>query len=286
MKIMERKYRCKNGVTERTRYPAGDRASARGSRKKGNTAFRKQEANFNSAIRKGARILNCNYSAENGYFIGLDYDQAGLGKLLAKAGIETEEYLRTVGTLAEEMEQETAELLGRIKAAAEHELRLWLRRVRRTCGEVKIFAVTGEIDGETGEIKRVHHHAVLQFAEQTNRMELMEKMQKLWKHGAEDVRTLRNMPDYTPVAVYLLRQVIVRKDEKKYIVSRGMEQPEVSEREIIINNELKAPPGANVLERAAYSDDNVMQYVRYIPKKRERRKKHEISEVPGDEPDV
>ena len=273
MKIMERRYRCRNGVVERTQYAVGANATARGKKKKGNTTFRKQEANFNGAIRKGARILNCNFSADGGYFIGLDYDQAGLRKLLEKAAVPEADYMAMVGTISEKQESKTEEILQKLHCAAEHELRLWLRRVRRAFGEAKIFGVTAEIDGDTGEVKRVHHHICLQLAERSDRMGMMKAMQKLWKHGGTDVRTLRAMPDYTPVAVYMLRQVIHRKDENKYIVSRGMEQPEISEREVMGGNEIRVPPGANVLERVNYSEDSFAQYVRYIPKKREKRRK-------------
>lgn len=273
MKIMERRYRCRNGVVERTQYAVGNNATARGKKKKGNTTFRKQEANFNGAIRKGARILNCNFSADGGYFIGLDYHQAGMRKLLGKAGVTEADYLAMVGTISEESEPQVEEVMRKVHDAAEHELRLWLRRVRRSFGEVKIFGVTAEIDGDTGEVKRVHHHVCLQLTERADRMEIMAAVQKLWKHGTADVRTLREMPDYTPVAVYMLRQVIHRKDENKYIVSRGMEQPEITEREVSGGNEIRVPPGANVLERVNYSEDSFAQYVRYIPKKRERRRK-------------
>lgn len=286
MKIMERRYRCRNGVVERTQYAVGNNATARGKKKKGNTSFRKQEANFNGAIRKGARILNCNFAAEGGYFIGLDYGPAGMRKVLAKAGVTEDDYLTMVGTISEESEPQVEEIMRKVHDAAEHELRLWLRRVRRSFGDVKIFGVTAEIDGDTGEVKRVHHHVCLQLAEKADRMEIMTAVQKLWKHGTADVRTLRAMPDYTPVAVYMLRQVIHRKDENKYIVSRGMEQPEITEREVSGGNEIRVPPGANVLERVNYSEDSFAQYVRYIPKKRERRRRDAIPEIPGNAADV
>ena len=150
MKIMERKYRCKNGVIERTRYAVGDNATARGKRKKGNTSYRKQEANFNGAIRKSARILNCNFTAEQGYFIGLDYDREGLQKLLERAQIAEEDYLRLIGTAAEEAAEETEELLQRLHAAAEHELRLWSRRLKRAVGKLKLYGVTAEQAGALG----------------------------------------------------------------------------------------------------------------------------------------
>ena len=79
---MERKYLCKNGVVERTRYAVGDNAQVRKGRKKGNTSFRKQEANFNTAVRRLARILNCNYTHDNGLLLTLDYSGEGMEKLI------------------------------------------------------------------------------------------------------------------------------------------------------------------------------------------------------------
>ena len=97
VKIMERKYLCKNGVVERTRYPVRDNARPRSSRKKGNTNFRKQEANFNAALRRVARILNCNFDHENGLLVTLDYDPAGMEKLCAQAGLTESEKLWALG---------------------------------------------------------------------------------------------------------------------------------------------------------------------------------------------
>ena len=83
MKIMERKYISKNGVVERTRYAVGDNAQPRRGKRRGNTSFRKQEQNFNSALRRVARILNCNFDHENGLLITMDYDENGLEKIIA-----------------------------------------------------------------------------------------------------------------------------------------------------------------------------------------------------------
>ena len=96
-------------------------------------------------------------------------------------------------------------------------------------------------------------------------------MQRAWGFGRVDARQLREQPDYTPIAVYLMQQV--RRDvrgEKKYHVSRGMEQPVTEEREIVCNSELRVQPGATVLERSVYSADQVCQYIRYIPRRREK----------------
>ena len=72
-------------------------------------------------------------------------------------------------------------------------------------------------------------------------------------------------------AVYLLRQVRRQPDAKKYAVSRGMLLPVITEREVLGNPEIRVPAGASVLERAEYNEETVVQYVRYVPKKRESR---------------
>ena len=86
-----------------------------------------------------------------------------------------------------------------------------------------------------------------------------------------DIRQLRTQKDYTPIAVYLLRQVRRQPDAKKYAVSRGMLLPVITEREVLGNPEIRVPAGASVLERAEYNEETVVQYVRYVPKKRESR---------------
>ena len=285
MKIMERKYVCANGVVERTRFLVGDNARPRSSRKKGNTSFRKQEANFNAALRRVARLLNCNFDHENGILVTLDYDPAGLEKLCAQAGLTESEKLWALGMQKAEIGEwkaakkcakrvdahidpyeNTEEACERLRAAAEKQMNLWLRRVKRQQA-VKYIAVTSDIDGDTGEVVRIHHHLVL-AAEGIS----WDMLQKQWKLGSVDIRRLRGQQDYTPIAVYLMRQVRRQPDAKKYSVSRGMLMPEITEREVLGNPEIKAPAGAKIMERSEYNPETVVQYIRYVPKKREARK--------------
>jgi hypothetical protein len=288
MKWMERKYVCRNGVVERTRYAVGDNAKARRGRKKGNTSIRKQEANFHTAVRRLARTLNCNYSHENGLLLTLDYDEKGLEKLMKTLPERQQELLRQrmlpvgqVGTWksvkigkpcatvakvdsgAEENE-ELAQAMDALREAAEHQLFLWIRRVKRKYGkELKFVAVTADLDGDTGELVRIHHH--LPIAAEGISWDLLRKE---WKLGSVDIVQLRHNVDYTPIAVYLMRQVRRRPDAKKYRVSRGMEQPEVMEREIFGHVQMRVPVGALLLESSEFQIDNPGQYMRYIPRKK------------------
>ena len=278
MKIMERKYICRNGVVERTRYAVGDTAMPRG-RKKKKSDFRKQEQNFNSSLRKVARILNCNYSSADGLLITLDYEPEGMEKLLKsmedadRTVIECLQLERgQIGSWsasskktgkkndAGEMAQEA---MLKLWSAADHQLELWLRRVKRKCKcQVKALAVTSDMDHETGAMVRVHHHVVLK-AEGIS----WDLLQQEWKNGCVDIRRLRQQADYTPIALYLMRQVRSLPEKKKYRVSQGMEQPVTEERVVLCGGEIKAPAGAKVLERSEYSEDTVGQYIRYVPKK-------------------
>lgn len=313
MKIMERIYKSVNGVIEKTRYYVGDRAKARGKRKKGNTNFRKQEQNFNSAVRRLARILNCNYSHDGGLLIGLDFDEKGLRKLMDKvvsqmvrpaaahgqtgssaptgAGEVGVPLAGSTGASKESvqgaMEQAASRVPTRgeilrcaqndmvsgadvsdemdlLREAAEKEGKLYWRRLKRKLGkDIKVVLVTSDMDGDTGEIARVHCHIVLQAEKDVS----WDMLRELWPNGTVDIKQLKQQADYSKLAAYLMRQVRHQPDKKKYAASRGMVMPQTEEREIAFMSEIKTPPGAQVFERR-YADDESSQYVRYLPKKK------------------
>lgn len=279
MKIMERTYICANGVREKTRYSVPDRARPRGKRTKGKTSQRKQEQNFNMALRRAARILNCNFTPEDGLLLTLDFNQSGMQKILQKAETGTEipavpaPMLKKQGThpQTEELfaadralhkpEPDMEQASEAVREAAKHEIMLYLRRLKRKSPEVgRYFGVVSDLDGQTGELVRVHGHLVLQAGGTS-----WDLLRGLWTLGSVDIRPLRQQLDYTPVAVYLLRQVQRQPDERKYFCSRGMEQPKTEEREVIGRAKIRVQPGATVLEDY-FDAESVCQYVRYVPR--------------------
>ena len=178
MKIMERKYISKNGVVERTRYAVGDNAQPRRGKRRGNTSFRKQEQNFNSALRRVARILNCNFDHENGLLLTLDYDESGLEKIIAGMTEEDrnriEEMRTPVGEIGtwkamdakerqecsvlqgtngdyhgeERVETTYGDAWNRMREAAEKQMSLWMRRVKRKFGgKIKALMKSRQIGG-------------------------------------------------------------------------------------------------------------------------------------------
>ena len=173
--------------------------------------------------------------------------------------------------------EENGEAWNRLREAAEKQMSLWLRRVKRKFGgKIKALMITSDIDHETEELVRVHHHIVFEAAGIS-----WDLLRKEWKHGCMDIKQLRAQPDYTPIATYLMRQVRRQPDKKKYRVTQGMEMPKIEERVVLSNSEIRAPAGANVLERSEFSAESIGQYIRYVPKKREYRRKR-TSEWKGD----
>ena len=292
---MERRYRCANGVVERTRFFVGDNTRIfRGKRKC--SKERKQEQNLQSCVRKVARILNCNYTHENGLLVTLDLDEKGLSKLLSKMDERQREILTSFRSPVGEIgtwtslsrskkerakgEEDPAVMArglavqGAMDALREklgHELDLWLRRVKRKHGgKIKALSVVSDMDHDTGEVVRCHCHVVFE-AEGLS----WDLLRKEWKLGSVDVRQLRKQQDFTPIAVYLMKQVRSQPEKKKYRVTQGMIKPEVEERIVTGNTEIRVPAGAYVLERTEYHDDSYGQYIRYIPKRSSGKKRRE-----------
>lgn len=277
MKIMERRYKCRNGVVERTRFAVGDRVQPRAGKRKGATSVRQQERNLNTAVRRLARIMNNNYGTEC-LLVTLDYSEEGLQKLLERMEPGQRRILQkmrspigAVGTWGSverireqgsELGEEIREALDALMEKAEHQAKLWLRRVDRKIPHKAVW-ITADLDGETGELVRVHHHIPL--CPEAGQEVSWDFLRKQWKLGGVDIKSFRT-GDYTPLAIYLMKQVRHKADRKKYGCSRGFELPVPEERIVLsAHNEIRTPAGAKVLERQ-YSEEHVGQYVRYLPR--------------------
>lgn len=207
--------------------------------------------NEQSAERRAARLLNANFR-QGEYLVGLDYSDDGIAKLEARAKLTGEE---------DEGEQRNAVYLS-----AEQEIRNLLRRVRRAAGkveaEVRLFAVTSDMDGETGEAVRIHHHLVV------NR-EAAQLIREKWTAGGVYLTPLENQKDYTALAAYLMKQVRRIGNEKRYISSRNLKRPAPKDRTALSGAELRLPKGAEMLYRGAFIPGRP-QYIRYFTAATER----------------
>ena len=219
-------------VGEKTKFwVSGDRNRRNRKREKGE--IRKQEQNEYAAVKRLARLINTNFRAGD-LLVGLDYDADGYEWL----GKEPEE----------------------IRASAERELRLLLRRMKRALEkqgqELRYVAITSDMDGDTGEAVRVHHHMILP-------REALKILREKWKRGGVHWEKLRRQADYLPMAEYLLRQVRRIPDAKKYMRSRNLREPKAKDRVAVTEAEVRMPKGGRLLLRNTYRPGSP-QYIRYI----------------------
>lgn len=220
-------------TVEKVVFKAGANVKLRKKRTKGSTPQRKQESNFRSAVKRLARLINCNF-LHGDLWVTLTY---------------ADKYL--CGTFEE----------------AEHQLELFRDRMRRKLKKLDIefpyICVTSDIDGSTGEVARVHHHIIMPRVS-------YELIAECWKYGTVDYQILKDQADYTPLAVYLLNQAKKQPDARKYKPSRNLKQPTVKEEFVSdIEKEIKVPKKAVVMHRAEYDKSVNTQYVRYVMPKGE-----------------
>lgn len=253
---MKRKYICTNGVTEVSVYPVGDNQAGSPRWHRVKSKEDKRDENARQAVRAAARVLNCNYTAED-MLLTLTYTDEAYEDLFD--GLTVDEVLEKAKPVA-------AKRLDRARKNF---------RKHSDGNGMKTFCVTADMDGETGELVRVHHHVVVTAA-------AAEAVEHAWCYGLVHKEHLYKQDDYTPLAAYLLEQVRYQEGRKKYACSQNMTKPKIEEQllETVPDNEIKVQPGAKVLDRTPYREGMVSQYVRYKRKERTpKRGGHKIGEM-------
>lgn len=214
------------GIGEKIRFwVPGERPSR--SERRLSSELRKQRWNDGNAVRKLARTMQANFRPGKDLLIGLSY---------------ADRYL-------------PADLAGAKKRA-----RCWLERVRRACKaagvELRYIVVTSDLDGQTGEVVRLHHHVVLNA-------EAAEITLGKWTEGETHCERLTRERDKTRLAKYLLEQVRREEpEEKKYIPSRTLTRVLPKDR-ITSGAEVRVPKGCMLLERSEWVPGRP-QYIRYL----------------------
>ena len=239
-------------VGEKTKFwVQGLRPTSR-NRRKEKSEIKKQEQNEYSTQKQVARLINANFR-KGDWFLGLDYSQAGMERL--------EAYIAEHRFPATESGDAEADHMEQLRLAAEREMRLCLRRVKRELQKdgaaLKYIAITSDMDGDTGEAVRVHHHLII------NREAREAFVQKWQELGGVDWSPLSDQPDYTPIAEYLMRQVRRIPDAKKYIPSRNLVRPQPKDRVAYSGAELRVPKGGQLLFRSEFKPGQA-QYIRYV----------------------
>lgn len=250
-------------IGEKTKFfVPGKRPDGKMSRRQKN-AVRKAEQNEYSAQKALARLINANFG--NGdLLMGLDYSDIGMKRI---------QHWARKQELPIDSENES-EKQNAIWEAASHELDIALRRVKRKLEkqgiELKAIYCTSDMDGDTGEIVRVHHHLVVNG-------EAKDAFVDAWeKYGLGGVDWEHLWPDQldrTPIAEYLIRQVRRIPDAKKFRSTRNLKRPKAKDRVVYTDNELQVPRGGKLIFRQEQEQKLVFsrsgmnrqsQYIRYI----------------------
>ena len=246
-------------VGEKTKFfIPGARPTGRISRR-AKDAVKKQEQNEYSSQKQLARLINENFRAGD-ILLGLDYSDKGIEKIFAwakKKGLPIES--------EDEQERQNA-----IYAAADHEIDNCIRRVKNRLKkqgiEIKAIYCTSDMNGETGEIVRVHHHLMVQAGVQ-------EAFISAWEEcglGHVDWSPLwTNQKDRTPIAEYWMRQIRRIPNAKKYRHTQNVIVPKPKDRIALSDAELRVPKGAKLLFRQEYRP-GTPQYIRYELPEKER----------------
>lgn len=244
-------------------------------------AVKKQEQNEYSSQKRLAREINANFKAGD-LLLGLDYSDKGLERILA--------WGREHGLNVDAADPE--EKRDAVWEAAEHELDIALRRVKRRLEkqgiELKAIYCTSDMDGETQESVRVHHHLIVQAGVEDAFISAWEK----YGLGSVDYTPLwENQIDRTPIAEYIIRQVRRIPDAKKYRSTRNLIRPVPKRRIVSTDNELMVPRGGKLIFRQEYRNsagerddyrNYRSQYIRYITPQCLKRKNAEREAAKSD----
>ncbi len=249
-------------IGEKTKFwVQGTRPSSRSKRKE-RAEIKKQEQNEYSAQKQLARLINANFT-QGDLLLGLDYSPAGMDRL--------EKYIAEHPFQTDGCEDPEAERMEQIRQAAEREMRLALRRVKRELAKegvaLRYIAITSDMDGDTGEAVRVHHHLIVPA-------EAKAAFVEKWKDlGSVNWSPMSAQADYTPIAEYFIRQVRRVPDAKKYISSRNLVRPQPKDRVVLSDAEVRVPKGGQLLHRNEFKPGRP-QYIRYVlPEDRWKRAK-------------
>lgn len=244
--FMIRRYQA-GDVVEQSSFWISKNAKPRNSRKKGNTSQRKQDANGRAAVKRLARDINGNFG-HGDFLLTNKYDEPGLDRI------------------------------NRDPKEAKHQLKLFTDRLRDAVTKAgfkfKWIGITAEIDGDTGEVVRLHHHIIVSgdaFHLENKTMYVGDrKLDDIWGFGTVDWQPMKHQKDYTPLALYLCRQAKCKANEKKWSCSRNLKKPDVKEK-FSTPHELRVPAGAIVLEKGPYDPTIGTQYIRYLLPKKEKK---------------
>lgn len=246
-------YVCDNGIEYKTKFYVPDVTDIKKSTRRKERSVRRAEKNATEAAHEVGRLLNCNFRVGIDYYIGLDYSDEGLAKLTEKAGAMdgfTEDEALVLCA-----KKEWVNLMRRVK-----------RRAAEKGLEIKALDIVSVTDPDTGEVVRIHHHAVVNAA-------VVEIFKECWNMGEVYARKLRSKHgvDLQELANYMMAQAARIGADKRYTHTRNLaraivRKPVKARNE---NAELQVPKGCQMIWRSEYVR-GWAQHIRYYRPPREK----------------
>ena len=224
--------------------------SKRAKRLAGNTSLKKIAANEREAVRRLARIINCNFGCGD-LWLCLKYSDERLPESYEAAKAVLTRFLRKVRT---EYKNQTGKPL-------------------------RYIVTTSNRNPHTGRESRLHHHIVM------DRM-AYEIITKYWPEAEISYSIMDNRGDHTAMAKYMVENSPKEAGKKKWSTSRGLKKPIYTEPEQISGiDKIEAPCGVDVKESVFLQDEETgieMAYMRCVvpdtPLPRRKRIKIELSD--------
>jgi len=231
----------KTGIVEKSKFFVGEKKPRK--TRHGHTTLAKKDRNATQAVRRLARVLNCNFDSSD-LLVTLTYKDETLPATPADA----------------------------VKQALR-----FIRRLKRVGAAFRGVWITADKD-KNGNVKRLHHHMVLdgkQIRLQDGAAYVGDKrLEDIWGLGFVKAKHVDEEPDHTGLADYLVRQAVDEPNQKKWHTSAGLDKPVVLEEKIVQKDgELRVPGGAEVLEIGHYDAETGSHYIRYIPPTKEKQGK-------------
>lgn len=192
----------------------------RAKRVAGASSLKKIAANEREAVRRLARIINCNFGAGD-LWLTLKYSDARLPANYEDAKVLASKFLR--------------------KAKAEYKA--------ATGKSLRYIITTSCTNPRTGGEARLHHHLVM------DRL-AYEIICKYWPANEISYTIMDNRGDHTAMAKYMIDNSPKEAGKKKWSTSRGLKKPIYTEPEQISEiDKIEAPCGATVKENTLIQDE-------------------------------
>lgn len=193
----------------------------RAPRTAGNSSKRKIDANEREAVKRLARIINCNF-VPGDLWLTLKYSDDRLPPDIDSADKMIAKFLRNVRTAYK----------------------------KETGKKLRYILCTSETSTKTGNKARLHHHLIM------DRM-AYEIICRYWPQEEISYSLIDGRGDHTALAKYIVQNFGGEIGRKRWSCSRGLEKPIYTEPVPVENIEgIKAPAGADVRENVLIVDED------------------------------